>query len=224
MNKFSCIIFDIDGTLTQTNDLIFDTFNHVTGKYLQKTYTPAEIIGMFGPPEEIAIERLVGAGKIDAAMDDFIQFYEHQFPIRAEAYNGIKDVVELLHRRGLKLAIFTGKGRRTTLITLDIIGIGKYFDIVVTGTDVVNHKPSSEGIRKIMQHFNVPPAEVLMVGDGVSDIKAAHEAGASAAAVVWDSYGKDTILTMNAEYVFHSVEEFARWIDVNIPGNGAGVL
>ena len=71
MKPFSCIIFDIDGTLSQTNELIFATFNHVAEKYLGRTYTPPEIIGMFGPPEEIAVERLVGKEKFGEAIADF---------------------------------------------------------------------------------------------------------------------------------------------------------
>ncbi|MFI5251197.1 MAG: HAD family hydrolase [Bacteroidota bacterium] len=220
MNGYSCVIFDIDGTLTQTNTLIFDTFNHVTGKYLQKTYTPKEIVAMFGPPEEIAIERLVGPDRIDNAMKDFISYYEKHFPGKAEIFTGIREILEFLKTNGLRLAVFTGKGRSTTLITLDLIGITKYFDIIVTGSDVVNHKPSAEGIRRILEKFNLPPERALMVGDAVSDIKAAHEAGVPVAAVVWDSYAKDKVMGMDVDFLFHNVEDFDRWIKTRITGTG----
>jgi pyrophosphatase PpaX len=223
MTNYSCVIFDIDGTLTQTNELIFDTFNHVTEKYLQRTYTPKEIIGMFGPPEEIAIERLVGKENIDKAMEDFIAYYDRNFLSNAEIFPGIREIIESLKKKGLRLGVFTGKGRSTTLITLDKIGITKYFDMIVTGTDVINHKPSSEGIKKIIDSFSLKPDQVLMVGDAVSDIKAAHEAGVSIAAVVWDSYAKEKVMGMKVDYLFHSVEEFARWLQTHIPENGATV-
>jgi HAD superfamily hydrolase (TIGR01509 family) len=223
MNKFSCVIFDIDGTLTQTNELIFDSFNHVAQKYLKKTFAPEEIIGMFGPPEEIAIERLVGKENVDKAMDDYISYYDRNFLSDAEIFEGMKEIIESLKKKGLRLGIFTGKGRRTTLITLDKIGITKYFDMVVTGTDVTNHKPSSEGIIKIIDNLKVQPNQVLMVGDAVSDIKAAHEAGVSIAAVVWDSYAKEKVIGMEVDYLFHSVEEFSRWMQMHVPGNGANV-
>ncbi len=64
MKRISCVIFDIDGTLTQTNDLIFATFNHVAQRYVGKTFSPPEITAMFGPPEEVAIERLVGEDRL----------------------------------------------------------------------------------------------------------------------------------------------------------------
>ncbi len=217
MNQFSCIIFDIDGTLSQTNELIFATFNQIAEKYLRRTYTPDEIIAMFGPPEEIAVERLVGKDRFDDAIADFYEYYEKHHPRLADAYLGIEDVLEYLKESGILLAVFTGKGSRTTQITLEKLGIRKYFDLIVTGSDVVHHKPSADGIRKVLKTFQLTGDQVLMVGDAVADVKASREAGISIAAVLWDSYGKDKILQMNVDYRFHSVEEFSRWIKKLIP-------
>ena len=54
------VIFDLDGTLARTNDLIFASFNHVSEKYLQKKLSPGEIIALFGPPEDGGLRRLLG--------------------------------------------------------------------------------------------------------------------------------------------------------------------
>jgi len=220
MQKISCVIFDLDGTLSRTNELIYATFNHVAEKYLHRVFTAPEIARMFGPPEEVAVERLVGPEMAEAALDDFYSFYQTHHPRLASAYEGIKAVLDFLKGRGIILAIFTGKGTRTTLITLEAIGLKNYFDLVVTGTDVENYKPSADGIRKVLNRLGLEPGEALMVGDSVSDVKAAREAGVSIAAVVWDSYGKDRVLEMNVAHVFHSVKEFFDWLRVVIPDNG----
>lgn len=212
MNRISCVIFDLDGTLTQTNELIFATFNHVTKKYLGKVYSSEEITKMFGPPEEITIERLVGIERFPEAIDEFYKFYETHHPRMANAYGGIKEFLEFLKSRKLILAIFTGKGKRTALITLEKIGIKNYFDMIITGSDVINYKPSADGIHKVMTKFGFLPEQVLMVGDSVADVKAAHEAGVKIAAVLWDSYGKDKVLEMESDYVFHDVSDFDRWL------------
>ncbi|MBI4548105.1 MAG: HAD-IA family hydrolase [Ignavibacteriae bacterium] len=212
MKRFSCIIFDLDGTLAQTNELIFSTFNHVAKKYAGKVFTPSEITAMFGPPEEVAIEKLVGAERADEAMDEFYTFYEAHHPRLADAYQGIREILDFLKQRGILLAVFTGKGSRTALITLEKIGLKDYFDIIITGHDVSSHKPSSEGIQKVMKRFRLRPHEVLMVGDSVADVKAAHEAGVPIAAVLWDSYSKDKVLQMDVDFRFHSVMEFSDWI------------
>lgn len=220
MKRFSCIIFDIDGTLTQTNELIYATFNHVAGKYIQKTFTPKEIVGMFGPPEEITIERLVGKQNYDSAIDDFYEYYEEHHPRLASTYDGMRELLETLKTRGMILAVFTGKGKETTCITLEQFGLGHFFDLIVTGSDVVNHKPSADGIRRILKTFSLLPEEVLMVGDAVGDVSAAREAGVGIASVLWDSYAKEKIMEMDVDYRFHSVGEFSSWLKSMIPSNG----
>ncbi len=221
MKRFSCVIFDLDGTLSRTNELIFATFNHVTEKYLGRQYTPAEITAMFGPPEEVAIEHLVGAERADEAMRDFFEYYEGHHATMASAYDGVPELLRYLDTQGVVLALFTGKGKRSTLITLEQLGIRNLFDLVVSGSDVVNHKPSAEGIRRVIRFFGLGLDEVLMVGDSVADIKASHEAGVTVASVVWDSYSRERVLAMNADLVFHTVAEFSSWIKTMIAdGNG----
>ena len=220
MKRISCIIFDLDGTLTQTNDLIYATFNHVAGKYVGKTFTPKEITAMFGPPEEVAIENLVGKDRIDEAMDEFYEFYKTHHSTMASAYQGIPELLGRLKLYGIMLAVFTGKAKRSALITLEQLRIKDYFELIVTGNDVVNHKPSAEGIRKVMETFKLQQDEVLMVGDAVADVKASREAGVSIAAAVWDSYGKDRVMKMDVDYLFHSVRELSLWLDNLVLGNG----
>lgn len=202
----------MDGTLTQTNQLIFDAFNHIAMEHEKKTYSEQEITAMFGPPEEGALVGIVGAEKLDTAMEQYLDFYRNNHNKLARIYPGILDILKFLKSKGCRLALFTGKGTHSTRITLGEFGLTEYFEYVVTGNDVVNHKPSAEGIRKIMSHFSLKPEEVLMVGDAVADVKASREAGVRVAAVLWDSYAKEKVLKMNADYMFQSVEEFALWL------------
>ena len=203
----------MDGTLTQTNQLIFDSFNHVAEKYLNKSLTPKEIVALFGPPEKEAVENMIGSQQIDSAMNEYYHFYQERHNDLASLYPGIKDLLEFIKSKGIIISLFTGKGRRTTEITLHEFGIEQYFDSVVTGDDVDHFKPSGDGIRIIMRKFSLQPDEVLMVGDAVADIKAAGEFGVPIAAVVWDSYGKDKVVEAKTDLLFHSVGEFRTWLE-----------
>ena len=69
------------------------------------------------------------------------------------------------------MGIFTGKGRGSSMITLTKLGVDKYFDLIVTGDDVENPKPSPEGILKFVNKFKLKPERVLMIGDSVSDVR-----------------------------------------------------
>jgi HAD superfamily hydrolase (TIGR01509 family) len=203
----------MDGTLTQTNQLIFESFNQIAEKYLNKRLTPKEIVELFGPPEEEAVENMIGSQHIDSAMNEYYHFYLDHHNNLASLYPGIKELLEFVKSNGILVALFTGKGRRTTEITLHQFGIEQYFDIVITGNDVDHFKPSGDGIRKIMQRYSLQPDEVLMVGDAVADITAARECGVPIASVVWDSYGKEMVMKAKTDFLFHSVGEFRTWIE-----------
>lgn len=198
----------MDGTLTQTNQLIYDSFNHVAEKYINKRLTQKEIIALFGPPEEEAVENMIGKKHIEPAMKDYYNFYRTEHNTLAAIYPGIKWILEFLKSKEIIIGLFTGKGRQTTDITLEQFGISSYFDVTITGDDVDEFKPSGDGIRKIMTKFSLQPNDVLMVGDAVADLKASRETGVDIASVVWDSYGKDEVLKLSPDYIFHDVTEF----------------
>ena len=214
--KLRCIIFDMDGTLTQTNQLIYDSFNHVAEKYIHKRLTPKEIAAYFGPPEQEAVENMIGTDHIDEAMKEYYHFYEERHNELASLYPGIRDLLDFVKRNGILIGLFTGKGRRTTEISLREFGIASYFDVVMTGDDVDHFKPSGDGIKKIMAQFSLKPDEVLMVGDAIADVKASRECGVRIAAVVWDSYSKEKVIEAATDYLFHSVKEFHSWLEQNL--------
>lgn len=211
MKKYRGIIFDIDGTITSTNKLIFATFNYIAEKYEGKTYTDEEIISMFGPPEDVILKEKFNGNKYNKIYDEYYKFYRENHPQMADLYPGIVEILKTLKEKNILTSVFTGKGRKTTEITLDILGIKNYFDLIVTGDDVKNHKPSPEGILKFIDTFKLNKNEVLMIGDSVHDIIAAKEAGVDIVSVVWDSYAKEEVIKLNPLH-FESVNTFREWL------------
>jgi pyrophosphatase PpaX len=200
MKLFDGIIFDIDGTLTSTNELIFASFNHVSKKYLNRSFSDEELIALFGPTEDVILKDWCG-DNYEKAREDYYSFYSANHLKMASDYPGIKKIVEHLKNKNVYLSIYTGKGRDAATITLKKIGLFDYFDMIMTGDDVKEHKPSAEGILNFVKGFNLDPDRVLMVGDSPSDIKAARSAGVKIASVVWDSYAKDEAIKPNATII-----------------------
>ena len=212
--KFIGIIFDIDGTLTSTNELIFASFNHITEKYLGKSYSQEQIISLFGPTEDQILEEMCGEN-FEQAKKEYYNYYDNNHHM-ADLYPGIKDLLFHLKEKNLLLSIYTGKGRKAAVITLQKLGIHDYFDLIITGDDVTKHKPSAEGINKFIEKFELKKDEVLMVGDSPADVKAAKAAGVKIASVLWDSYAKEKVLQLKSEFVFHSVEELRIFLENTI--------
>ncbi len=209
MRKYDGVIFDIDGTLTSTNELIFSTFKHITEKYLHKSMTNEEIISLFGPTEDKIIEDWFGEDA-EKVKRDYYSFYTDNHAM-ADIYPGMKELLHLLKEKNVLLSIYTGKGREATLITLKKLGIYDYFDLIITGSDVKEHKPSPEGIEIFLDKYSLGKEKVLMVGDAPADIKAARAAGIKVASVVWDSYAYEKVLLMESDFVFHTVNELKKF-------------
>jgi HAD superfamily hydrolase (TIGR01549 family) len=208
--RFKGVIFDIDGTLTYTNQLIFDSFNHITKKYLGKAYSNEEIIALFGPTEDVIFKQLFPS-KFEEVKKDYYEYY-HQNHNIALLYDGIKELLIDLKKSACILGIFTGKGRTSSLITLNFLGVREMFDLIITGDDVENHKPSPEGIIKFLKEFNLITDQVIMVGDAVSDIKAAKDSNVEIASVIWDSYSAEKVKILNPRNCFSTVQELKRFL------------
>lgn len=209
--NFKGYIFDIDGTITATNNLIFATFNHVADKYLNKYLIDNEIIALFGPTEDVILKDWMGHNYEDARKD-YYKFYDLNHDKMASPYPGIIEIIKEIKEHNLPLGIYTGKGRISTEITLSKIGILNYFDLIISGDDVKNHKPSPEGIVKFAEKFNILPENILMIGDAPADIIAAKTAGAKVASVLWDSYAIDTIRRLRADFYFNTVIDLHKFV------------
>ena len=214
MKNFEGIIFDIDGTLTSTNDLIFASFNYVMGKYLNKTLTNNEIISLFGPTEDVILEEWTGTD-YSRARQDYYDFYSENHAM-ADLYPGILEILTFIKSKRIPLSIFTGKGKEATIITLKKLRIYDYFNMIITGDDVNEHKPSPEGILKFVEKYKLNPEKVLMIGDSPSDIEASRAAGVKIASVLWDSYSKGKATKMKSDYVFNAVSELREFLKNNL--------
>lgn len=215
LRNFDGFIFDVDGTLTSTNELIFSSFNHVTQKYLNKKVSNEEIIAMFGPTEDVILKEWM-KHNYHEARKDYFDFYSSKHQSMADIYPGMLSILEIIKSKNIPLSIYTGKGKDSAEITLKEIGVYHLFDMIVTGDDVKEFKPAREGIDMFIESFNLDRNKVLMVGDAPADVIASHSAGVKIASVLWDSYAKNKVLQMNSDYFFETVDEFKSFLEANI--------
>jgi HAD superfamily hydrolase (TIGR01509 family) len=215
LRNFDGIIFDIDGTLTATHDLIFATFNHISEKYFNKKMSKEDILSMFGPTEDVILKEWM-KDKYEDARETYYSFYQSKHNSMADVFPGLTETINLIKSKGIPLGIYTGKGKDSSFITLKEIDLLHQFDLIITGDDVAEHKPSPEGINLFVDKFNLVRERVLMVGDAHVDVIAARDAGVKIASVLWDSYHKDQVLELNPDFIFYNVVDFSKFIKDNI--------
>lgn len=177
------LIFDLDGTLADTMPYHFRGWKIACKKFgadidtafLRKhTGSPGWLIAS----EIIKKCNLDGTVTIDQIIEEkLIEFHKDQPKVKP-----IIPVVEIVKKYYgiLPMAVGTGGHREAVERTMEIAGIRKYFDIVVTANDVKNFKPHPETFLKCADQMGIEPRFIEVFEDGDLGIEAALEAGMTA--------------------------------------------
>ena len=203
MNK-KYIIFDFDGTLANTNNIIIASWQATFENYLGYTIPIREIEATFGEILVNTIGRLLP----DAPVNEVVDFYRayqdsHQKDYEVYVFEGVRELLEQLRERGCIIGVGTSRTAYSFWNYMKKLGMDGYVDEVVTMNDVTSHKPDPETIDavliKMMAHCGEPydaesgipdsvRAAAVMVGDTKYDVGCANNAGVDSVIVGWSHY------------------------------------
>ncbi|HET7626943.1 MAG TPA: pyrophosphatase PpaX [Bacillales bacterium] len=204
------VLFDLDGTLINTNDLIIASFSHTLERYFPNRFGKDDIVGFIGEPLRDSFY------KIDPTLaDEMVSVYrEHNIAHHDELvreYEGVYETVQVLKAHRFKLGIVTTKARKTVEMGLKLTGLASFFETVVTIDDVKEAKPSPEPILKALRILEARAETALMVGDSPHDISAGKNAGTATAGVEWAVKGSEVLRKMNPDVM---LEKMPQLLDV----------
>lgn len=210
INDLKLIIFDIDGTLINTDQLVINSYQHVFD-ILNPNYklTEEEKISFLGPT-------LISVYKkyFDVDFNTFLSLYReysvNNISIDAKLYDDVRLTLITLKKLGYHLCVFTSRYRNSALEVLNAFDLTKYFEVMITLDDVKNPKPSGEGIEIILSKFNYDRNQVLYIGDNETDYMAGKEAKVKTALVSW-AHGRDNKL-LGADLIIESYAQFLNMI------------
>lgn len=208
------VIFDLDGTVTDTLPVCIRAFRHVFDTLLHTHYTDQDIIAMFGVSEEGMIRALMPTNwqqGVAAYLAEYERLHDHY----AQVFPGIEDALRLLQRRGTPMAVVTGKGSGSATITLQRLGLAPYFDLVETGSAHGPIKP--QGIRTVLAHWRMAAEEVAYLGDAPYDMQASAEVGVLPLGAAWAATA--TVTASNdppPAVLFMTVAHFVQWLDASL--------
>ncbi len=188
------VLFDLDGTLIDTLHLYLQTYFKTMEHFPDVELLDMKQIEALKPTSEYrALEKLVGEELAEKAFNIFLDNYSQ---LHAElfqgAFPGVISMLEILREKGFLLGIVTGKSRPAWEITSAQVNLGE-FDVVITDNEVIHPKPHPDGLVEAMRLLGIPLTEaqkVVYVGDSISDLLAAREAGVKFAAAVWSYWVK----------------------------------
>lgn len=203
--KYKYVLFDLDGTLIDTNKLIIDSFKHTYKTHLSRDVEESEILKHFGEPLKITLQRY-GNDNVEEMYKTYIDYNESTHDSTVTLCCNIKECLEELKEMGCTLAVVTAKRAPIAHRGLELFDIKKYFSTVITLQDTVNHKPHPEPILKAMERLGAKAEETLMVGDSIFDMKCAHNAGVKAVLVTWGA-ATDHIKDEKPDYIVNNAME-----------------
>lgn len=203
-----CVLFDLDGTIIDTNELIISSFMYALKENGLAPLTREEIIPHMGTTLQQQMRVFSGQEDVDGILEKSYRSYNmlhHDELVRA--FPHVNETIAELSRRGIKLGIVTTKIRPTTIKALEMFDLLKYMDTIVTVSDVTEPKPHPEPVLTAVHKLGVDPRKTLMVGDSTVDIQSAKAAGVYAAGVAWSLKGEETLRKYDPDYIIHDIRD-----------------
>ncbi len=205
-NRYDTILFDLDGTLLNTRELINRTFIHTFEHFRpEKVLTDEELDSFFGPSLRQTFSKY---SEDEAEIQEMIQYYrEYNVSIHDEivtAFPGAKALIRTLANKGYKLGVVSSKKADLVEHGLELFGMLEKMRIVIGEDDVEHPKPDPEGILRAMEVLHSKKA--LYVGDGVGDILAGKNAGIDTIGVLY-SNRKVQIIAAEPTYTIQNLNE-----------------
>jgi len=211
MNKIKAVIFDLDGTLGNTLPLCISAFRKSIEPLINHTLSDEEIIATFGPSEEGTIMALAPK-YYEKGIYSYLEFYKQLHTMCPVPFDGIKDLLNALRNKSVRIAMVTGKGKHSTEISLEQFGIAQYFEAIETGVAFGPRK--AEGIQNILDLFkDIHKNEVIYVGDAPSDITASKKAGVAVVAAAWaETAEPENLRKLLPDMLFDNIKDFSDWL------------
>ncbi|OMD31768.1 pyrophosphatase PpaX [Paenibacillus odorifer] len=203
-----CVLFDLDGTIVDTNELIISSFMYALKDNGLAPLTREEIIPHMGTTLQQQMRVFSGLEDVNGTLEKSYRSYnnEHHDEL-VRSFPLVKETIEELSSRGIKLGIVTTKIRPTTIKTLERFDLLKYMDTIVTVNDVTEPKPHPEPVLTAIKNLGVDPRKTLMIGDSAVDIQSAKAAGVYAVGVSWSLKGEDTLRKYDPDFIIHNMKD-----------------
>lgn len=206
------VLFDLDGTLVNTNQLIIDSFKHVFKTELNIYPSDEEIVQYFGEPLLKTLARY-DEKNVEKLYKAYIQYNEKVHDDVVKPVEGAGEAVRGLKDRGIKVGVVSSKRRIMVDKGLKVCHLSGLMDVIITPEDTKRHKPDGEPVIKACSILGIDPANALMVGDSHFDILCGKNAMAKTCLVKYTAVPIESILKYEPDFLIEKLTDLLEIID-----------
>ena len=209
LQNVKAVLFDLDGTLVDSSEAIIKAVEKVLeSKGL--TCNRAKVARMIGLPLENIFGVLapnLSEQEIWQLVHEYRKYYMAHHLENTTIHPSAQMVLRKLKAKGFKLGIITTKYREPVMDVLSHFGIAELFDVVVTGYEVIKHKPAPDIVLEAAKRLRVDPKQCVVVGDSPLDVQAGKQAGAFSIALLSTTYTRKQLESTKPTIVIEEFEE-----------------
>jgi pyrophosphatase PpaX len=189
-HRFATYLFDLDGTLLDSVELILSSYRHTVSAYGRAPRDDRFWLVGLGTPLTAQFSRVSDdPDEVRRMVETYREYNLANHDRLARPYEGVAPAVGELARRGA-LGVVTSKAHSAAERGLRLVGLDGYFPVVVGEDDVARHKPDPEPVRRGIELLSADPATTVFVGDSPHDMAAGRAAGVRTAAALWGPFSR----------------------------------
>ncbi len=206
--RFPTILFDFDGTLIDSIELIMESYRQTMRVHRGTVPPDALFLEGLGTPLRVQFRSFTDDdAEVEAMIATYREWNMANHDRMVRAYPGAVEAVAALHARGHRLGIVTSKNLRGLLRGISLCGFDGRFDALVTADSMEQSKPHPAPVRRAIADLGGDPATTLLVGDSPHDIAAGRGAGTRTAACLWGPFDRERIARESPD---HWLEDFGQ--------------
>ena len=214
MKYYDYILFDLDGTLTDSKPGIIECIAYALEKE-NVPYTNQILDKMVGPPFRVSMHDFLGLEmpEIEKLIGIYRGVYEEYGYKNCKVFEGVEQMLSALKNAGKVLGVATSKPIKFTQMIMRDFDLGKYFDYVAGASSDASKEAKSDVIQGALENLGVKDkSKVLMVGDRLYDIEGAHMQGIDCAAVLYGYGSKEEFEEYKAEHILAAPDDVVKLV------------
>ena len=208
MSKYDYILFDLDGTLTDSGPGIMNGFEYALGKMGIDIPDRSSLRKFVGPPLGDSFEKTLGFSPEDAAKG--IAFYREYYADKGvyenDVYPGVFELLDKLKASGKKMIVATTKAELMANVVMDHFGLRKYFDLMVASNNT-DRKNKIDVLKYAIENGGVDIEKAVMIGDRFYDVTGASHFGIDSVGVLYGYGSRQELVDAGATYIAETVED-----------------